>query len=361
MKIFILTSSLTCGGAERVASLQANGLAKLGYEVFLLTDLKKTVTYVVEPEVTLLDIGVRGNPLLLRWRQFRLMYKLIQEYRPDFVISHLAYCAMAALEARMLLGGKRPLIIVADHNSYERPACAPMPRRQYIQKFHINRLYDYVTVLTHADKRYIDFRLKHVAVMPNPVVDFPSVGVVKKQKVVLAVGRIDAWHYKGFDLLIAAWNEIAPKHPDWCLRIVGAGSDASKHYLSQLCKVPNFELIDYTPAIAGYYAESSIFVLSSRYEGFGLVLTEAMMHHCACIACDYKGRQGEIIMDGENGLLCPVEDVESLQQYILRLIENEEFRHNLQLNADKHLERFSVENYALRWQRLLNSLYQSID
>lgn len=356
MKIFILTSSLTYGGAERVASLQADGLVKLGYEVFLLTDLKKPVTYQVDSRVKLLDVGALGNPIVWRWRMFRLMYRLIQEYRPDFVISHLAYGAMAALGARMMLGGKTPLIIVADHNSYERPTCAPMSRRQYIQKFYVNRLFDYVTVLTHADKQYIGSRLKHVAVMPNPLVDLSCETVVEKQKVVLAVGRLDAWHYKGFDLLIAAWNEIAPKHPDWCLRIVGAGSDASKHCLSQLCKVPNVEWVDYTPAIAHHYAESSIFVLSSRYEGFGLVLTEAMAHHCACVACNYRGRQAEIITDGVDGLLCPVEDMAALRQCLLRLIEDNELRNRLQQNADKQLARFSIDNYALRWKRLFKTL-----
>lgn len=356
MKIFILTSSLTYGGAERVASLQANGLVKLGYEVFLLTDLRKPVTYQVDSQVKLLDVGVRGNPIALRWRQFRLMYRLIQEYRPDFVISHLAYGAMAALAARLTLGWKHPLVIVADHNSYERPACAPMPKRQYIQKFYVNRLYDYVTVLTDADKQYIGSRLKHIALMPNPLVHLSSEENVKKRKVVLAVGRIDAWHCKGFDLLIAAWNEIAPQHPDWYLRIVGAGSNASKRYLSQLCKVPNIEWVDYTPAIAYHYAESSIFVLSSRYEGFGLVLTEAMAHHCACVACNYKGRQAEIITEGVDGLLCPVEDMAALRQCLTRLIEDEELRNRLQQNADKRLDRFSVDNYALRWKRLFDSL-----
>ena len=339
-----------------MASLQADGLVKLGYEVFLLTDLKKPVTYHVDPRVKLLDVGVRGNPIVWRWRMFQLMYRLMQEYRPDFVISHLAYGAMATWGARMMLGGKHPFIIVADHNSYERPACAPMSRRQYLQKFYINRLYDYVTVLTHADKQYIGSRLRHVAVMPNPLVGFSSEATVKKQKVVLAVGRIDAWHYKGFDLLIAAWNEIAPKHSDWCLRIVGAGSDASKRYLNQLCKVPNFEWVGYTPDIAHYYAESSIFVLSSRYEGFGLVLTEAMAHHCACVACNYKGRQAEIITDGVDGLLCPVEDVTALQQCLSRLIEDNELRYRLQQNADKWLDRFSVDNYALRWEKLFKAL-----
>lgn len=356
MKIFILISSLTYGGAERVASLQANGLVKLGYEVFLLTDLKKPVTYQVDSQVKLLDVGVRGNPVALRWRQFRLIHKFIQEYHPDFVVSHLAYGAMAALTARLVLGWKRPLIIVADHNSYERPACAPMSRRLYIQKFYVNRLYDYVTVLTNSDKQYIGSRLKHIAVMPNPLANLSGEVNVKKRKVVLAVGRIDAWHCKGFDLLIAVWNEIAPRHLDWCLRIVGAGNDASKRHLSRLCKVPNIEWVDYTPNIAHHYAESSIFVLSSRYEGFGLVLIEAMAHHCACAACDYKGRQAEIITDGIDGLLCPVEDIAALRQCLLRLIEDNELRNRLQQNADKRLERFSVDNYALRWKRLFQAL-----
>ncbi|WP_337804797.1 glycosyltransferase [Segatella sp.] len=82
------------------------------------------------------------------------------------------------------------------------------------------------------------------------------------------------------------------EHPDWYLRIVGHGDEEAVSYLKSLAAgIPNIEFKPYTPNIREEYQKASVFVLSSRYEGFGLVLTEAMSQGCDCIACDYKGRQ----------------------------------------------------------------------
>ena len=114
----------------------------------------------------------------------------------------------------------------------------------------------------------------------------------KDNNFTLAVGRLNDWHYKGFDLLLKAWHCIGKEHPDWYLRIVGHGDEEAVSYLKSLAAcIPNIEFKSHTPNIREEYQKASVFVLSSRYEGFGLVLTEAMSQGCDCIACDYKGRQ----------------------------------------------------------------------
>ena len=112
----------------------------------------------------------------------------------------------------------------------------------------------------------------------------------------------------------------------------------------------------YTDDIAPAYQKASIFALCSRYEGFGLVLTEAMSQGCASIAADYKGRQSEIITDGVNGLLCPVEDFYAIANKLEMLINNGSLRRKLQINGIERSKDFLVEGYAQRMEVLLEHL-----
>ena len=197
--------------------------------------------------------------------------------------------------------------------------------------------------------------------MPNPLCISPQKEVpLHKEKILLAVGRIDAWYYKGFDILVSAWKNIANRHPDWKLVIVGGGSKESMAYMESIIGEPNvsrqIELSEFTPNIVSLYQKSEIFVLSSRYEGFGLVLIEAMSQGCACIACNYKGRQAEIINDGVDGLLCDVNAPDMLSDKMDLLITDVELKKRLQGNAITSVERFSPQEYAVKWERLLNGV-----
>ena len=108
-------------------------------------------------------------------------------------------------------------VINTEHNSFERPIYAPMPRKIWRAKFIENKRYSAVTVLTEADSRCIGNRLNNVFVLPNPLTYSPLTDIPPKEKIILAAGRFDVWHYKGFDLLIKAWGMIAPKNKEWTL------------------------------------------------------------------------------------------------------------------------------------------------
>lgn len=358
MNIFIVSSNLGGGGAERVAALLATGFSQKGHHVYLITNLLEKIDYTVGDRVSFLQLFPDTSNKYKRWHgAVSLLRRYIRTYTPDVIIGIMEACTLIGKLAAI---GKNIPIIMTEHNSFERPAYIPLTFTQKIFKFYINRLYDCVTVLTEADKIFIGNRLKKVCVMPNPLPLKPNSAICKKKNKMLAVGRLDAWFYKGFDLLIKAWGVIASEYSEWSLEIAGIGSEQSIEFLNKLIEengVKNsVKLIGFHNEIENMYRESSIFVLSSRYEGFGLVLIEAMSQGCACIACDYGGRQREIIENEENGILCPTDEVNKLAESIQKLISNSQYRELLQKNAPKRAMQYELMAIMERWEDLLNKV-----
>lgn len=360
MTIFILVYNLTNGGAERVASLWAKGLGEAGHNVYLVIgDDKSPITYTVPESVKIRSIASYKplSPLRCLDRLHKLR-KLIVKENPDVILGILG----RALWAKIVTFDRRIPIINTEHNSFERPVSAPMSPLVKFDKFQKNKIYDKVTVLTQADKDFIGERLKNVVVLPNPLAFEPTdVSMLKsKEKIILAAGRLNAWHTKGFDNLIKAWGLIHTKYPDWKLKIIGSGKEKDYKYLNNLAKqnvVENaMELAGFIDDPIPYYQEASLFVLSSRYEGFGMVLIEAMSQGCACVACDYKGRQSEIITDENEGLVCPPDNYKELAKAIDRVISDEDLRRKMQLGAIERSKYYSVENTTRRWEKIFKEL-----
>lgn len=362
MKILICTWRLTHGGAERVAALWAKGFIDQGYSVdFLVGSRSSKVSYDIPKNVGLYyetpfpdKIAVHFIPEI--YKSYRIK-RILEKIKPDVVISVLPSYGQKIIR---LLNKKIP-VIVTEHNSYERPSYAPMPQIQEEQKFNTNGLFDAVTVLTQADKDYLinkmgEYFARNTYVMPNPLAFSPTKGLENKAKVILAAGRMDAWHCKGFDLLINAWGRIAEKHRDWILKIAGGGNPAP------ILSMAKKNHIDDRISFLGFvdmlecYKDASIFVLSSRYEGFGMVLTEAMSQGCACVACDYKGRQREIIQNENQGIVCPVDDVGALAVAIEKMIDDESYRTKCQKNAIERSKYFALSNIMEKWNDIFRAL-----
>ena len=363
MRVLILVGCLTGGGAERAAAFWANGFAERGYEVGVALGCRKgtPATYPLNSSVRLYNIWSFWGSALSREMNvecFRVpkIKKVLKDFQPDVVIGVMRPWAECA---RRATNGMNIKIINTEHNTFDPPVNKPMKRADRISKFIWNKHFDKVTVLTNADKIIVDGKLENVEVLPEPLAFKPSFDDGIKEKMILAAGRLDAWHYKGFDILIKAWGNIAPKHPDWKLVIAGTGNSESKQYLQQLADdyhlYRQIEFPGYVDLIP-YYQRSSIFILSSRYEAFGMVLVEAMSQGCACIACDYKGRQSEILTSYQNGIICPVENIISLSDSISKLIENDELRLKLQKGAVDRSRDFSMEKTMNRWEDIFRRI-----
>lgn len=369
MRILILVHALTGGGAERVAASWANGLSRRGHEVTIMTDLKRPRTYRTLPEVELVQLAQPSLPsnrvLAKLWRMlvgpfmaFRQFRQFFRERKPDAVINVLYLRHYMLLAARAATSVRIP-VIMTDHNAYERPEGCGFGWHQWRNKFIDNRFFDRVTVLTRPDKKILSrWGINNVEVLHNPLFLKPVQTLPSKEKIVLSVGRINQWHVKGFDLLMQAWKEVAPRHPDWRLRLVGQGDEATMGKLREFAGASSssIDFVPYTPEVEAEYRQAAIYVLSSRYEGWGLVMIEAMSQGCATVACDYKGRQAEAVTDGENGLLCPVDDVAAIAQRINRLIEDDVLRAKIQRTAFRSVARFDEDRVAERIESIIKSV-----
>lgn len=414
MKIYIVCPRLCHGGAERVAVSLANGFVSKGHEVVFFADLFEEQTFILDDSVILLNLVKQHKNKVLKWiSAIENVRKLIKKDRPDVIIGIMSLCSIVAQIAAMGLGIP---VVATEHDSFERPRTAPMPLLIKVYKFYVSKIFRRVTVLTEADKMVLGKNRQNVVVMPNPLAVEPSEHVPSKKKIVLAAGRVDNWHYKGFDLLIKAWGKVVSSlksqvsSEGWKLLIAGVWRNPeTRTYLDGIAEEvgvkEQIEYLGFVDDMQSLYAQSSIFVLSSRYEAFGLVLIEAMSQGCACVACDFRGRQREIICpDGandssfsvdtlkaarpsaksdenqvskelepetnlkpettplcgvevcENGICCKPDNVEALAAGMRRMMEDEENRKYVQQNAIERSKYYSIENTIDRWESLLNQI-----
>ena len=161
--------------------------------------------------------------------------------------------------------------------------------------------------------------------------------------------------------MIKAWGKVAHRHPDWILQIAGSASKDINYrkildFISEANVQHSVNLLGFCEDVQSLYKDASIFVLSSRYEGFGMVLTEAMSQGCACIACDYKGRQQEIIRDPSEGIVCSPDDVNELAEAIDRMICDDDYRKAVQIRSVERSNDFSLEKIMDKWNTIMNEI-----
>lgn len=384
MKILIYVFTLNNGGAERVASLWAKGFAQK-HEVSLMlgsfrsrTDYKLPDNVKVMRQSPVYDVLQKILPATIKRKFFASKYcdlaynaipeilknwftsKIIRRESPDVIIVVLPGLFKRIRGALDICKYSVP-VVVTDHDAYERPEYAPFTHNQYLQKFVESRRYDALTVLTNADRNVLAEKMdsafmKKVYVLPNPLTYEPQRNVPKKEKIVLAAGRLEIWHCKGFDLLLKAWAQVESEFKDWKLKIAGGGD---KSVLLKMCD--NLKISDRVEFLGfvnlkQMYEKAEVFVLSSRYEGFGMVLTEAMSQGCACIACDYKGRQREIITDVSQGIICPTDDEIAIANALRKLLSDDEYRCNLQKNAIERSKFYELPNIMKRWNEIFKKI-----
>ena len=211
---------------------------------------------------------------------------------------------------------------------------------------------DALTVLTADDARDYGALLPRVALIPDPVQELDGGVSGQEAKVVVAAGRLNS--QKGFDLLIAAWEPVARAHPDWTLRIYGSGPERAE--LERRAAGMPIELAGRTKQLGAAMAQGSVFALSSRFEGFGLVLVEAMGKGLPVVSFDCPRGPADIISPGEDGLLVAPGDVDGFTAALLELIEDPARRRAMAAAARAKARRYDGPEIAPRWDALLADL-----
>jgi glycosyltransferase involved in cell wall biosynthesis len=234
-------------------------------------------------------------------------------------------------------------------------------RRAVSRRYH---KLDALVVLTEQDvanyQGALDGRGRIVRI-PNTVREMGGASADLSATTVLAAGRLRI--QKGYDLLIPAWAQVAADHPDWRLRICGEGRE--RGHLRRLIKEHR---VGDTVALEGPLAnlgeemeKASIFPLSSRFEGFPLILLEAMSKGMAVISFDCPTGPADIIEDHRNGILVPREDVDAFAAGLRELIDDEALRRRCAAAAPATAQRYTMEAIGPQWTALLERLARERD
>lgn len=362
--IFFILDDFSGGGAARVISLISSELKNRGYNVSIVMDTSKDCIYDINKDINIISLfgkrSINGK--------YRRIEKLITIIKATFKIKriirdnknnksiYIGVLPSMALSLWLASIGSNIKKIASDHTSFERKLSR---FARFIRSFVYSK-FDKVTILTKVDSDYLGDKLPNKIVIPNPL----SVEYCKqncdREKVVLAVGRLDLWYEKGFDILLDAWKKIYYKYPEWRLQIAGTGKVTSYDHLKCIIRELDIEnsvdLIGQQKNIIQIMRNSSIFTMTSRVEGFGLALVEAMSQGCACISFDCHGRQHEIVENSNQGILLATKDADTLANSLERLITDKSLRQKLSIGAVNRSKNFDVSKITNIWEKMLSNI-----
>ena len=229
-----------------------------------------------------------------------------------------------------------------------------------------------VTALTHETKTWLQENTfaRQVAVIPNGLewplpVQAPIVAprnlVPDGMHLLLAVGRLDP--QKGFDWLVDIFCRLSVQYPDWILVILGEGPQRNTLELQISKQSLNAKILlpGSVGNVADWYLRADLFVFSSRFEGFGNTLVEALAHGVPAVSFDCETGPRDIIRNGVDGLLVSANDVPALEGTLDQLMRDELLRRKFAERARDARDRFSMERIAGMWETLFaETRYQTV-
>lgn len=370
MKLALVISSLGGGGAERVMSVLAGAWAREGNEVTLITLASaQEDKYPLDSSVRRVALNVAGRssgPVKAIGNNFmriRALRSAIKACRPDAAISFMANTNVLSMLAAT---GLQVPVIVSERVFVE--ALPPRGIRSVLYRL-LYRRAAAVVAQTRRAARDIERRAGcATVVIPNPVwhQQAPAASNAFEPEslmpsgsgshTLLAVGRLAP--QKGFDLLINAFAQIANRHPDWNLTILGDGmlrneltQAITARGLAHRISMPGF-----SDRVREAMRQAELFVLSSRFEGFPNALLEAMSEGVACVSFDCETGPRELIRHGENGLLVAAENASALAAALDTLMQDDGLRASLGARAREVRTLYSLPVVLGQWNALLESV-----
>lgn len=367
MKIIYVIPEFSCmGGKGRVIANKVKYMVeKWNAEIILVTSDQSTdepLAYDLPDEVRVIHLNInykkrfKRNIILNKLSQLKCvtnhrkqLQNLFATEKPDIVVS--TFTREMTWLYKIKDGSKKVL-----EYHFNKDTLKEAPRKhwllwlKYWQKIYAIKHYDAFVVLSQEDKK--DWGdIKNMHVIPNSLTFYPKNQSDLSQKRILAVGRLVP--QKGFDRLIDIWAKIENILPEWKLTIIGSGEDLKK--LEEriiLNHLKRIEILPETKDIQQEYLSSSIYVMTSHYEGFPMVLHEAMSCGLPVISYACKCGPRDIINNGEDGFLIEDGNQKEFIDYLLQLMQNDTLRLRMGKNARLNIVRFSEEKVMEQWKLL---------
>ena len=379
-KIVYCTPALySAGGVERVISCKASYFADvLGYDVtIIVTEGKGDESFFpISKKVKIINFelnfeelwsaGFLGKIVLYlskQWKYKKLLRKELLSIRPDFTISTLRREVnfLTRIDDGSIKIGELHLNrnnfreLDSPHYNFIKKLFARLWMKNLVCK--LQKL-DRLVVLTEKSKDSWP-ELSNVEVIPDPLPFHVDTKSSLASKRIITIGRYA--YQKGYDMLLHAWAEIEKNKPDWQLAIYGMG-DRTPYQNQEIelgLDTARCQLNGPVDNVSKEYLNSSIFVLPSRFEGFGLVIIEAMSCGVPVVAFNCPMGPDEIITDGEDGYLVPVGDVHALADKLQILMQDEDMQRRFSESACRHSAKYHLEEISRQWIHLFNQLKET--
>lgn len=356
---------------EKVVVAKANYLAEKGYEVLIVTTEQKgrQPFFGIDRRIECHDLDINYENenntsfvrklLSFKYKQKihkRRLEEFLRRVRPDIVVSTFGNEVNFLYDIK---DGSKKILEIHFSRFFrfqlDRKGIWKMVDRYRsdVDRKKVEK-YDRFVVLTHEDKEYWE-GVKNIKVIPN-FITLHEKNADTDSKRAIAVGRFS--YQKGYERMIMAWKKVNGVHPEWTLDIFGNGEEKEKMrtLVDSLGLKGKVMLNDATSDIGKEYEASSVFILSSRYEGLPMVLLEAMSYGLAIVTYDCKCGPKDIIDDNRNGVLVEEGNVEKLADAIIGLMDDDGKRKMLARNAKEESRKYSEDCIMKEWMNLFDNI-----
>lgn len=381
--VFICNNFKSLNGVERVWSQRLSLLAEHpDFDVSLITynQYGAPFSFPISDKVHHQDLATRYVSrcsfhgifqYVDRYKSERLfrreLNKALMELRPDVIVcadmhvADLKAVLSSTVHAVRLVechcGLSAYFADICKHHHFLKRFQQRILKRQLISAI---KKFDKIVVMTEAEKKDWNMDDKIICI-PNMLVAYPELKYENphSHKRLISIGRYA--YQKGYDMLLESWRMVQEKHPDWSLHIYGShdGGVGDYEQLQEQIKqnqINNAFLHQSTNDVYSCYAESDFYVMSSRFESFGLVLIEAMSCSLPVVSFDCKYGPQSIIQNGETGFLVSQSNTKELANAICSMIENDEMRQRMAMNARSESQKYQPQYMMPIWHEFYRSL-----
>ena len=368
MKILYIQANFGLGGINRITSVKEDYLVEHGYEVHNLNTVEEDIVspkgmysekihlhFIYKKTLDRLhSIKVVGR--LLRYIYLRYEFlRVLWQVRPDIIV-----CTQPTIEPLSIIfltfWKKRVLEFQGWYSATKKEQLTRLDKWYALTKY---RIYHNVSLTSREAKHFEELTACHSLYINNANYMKFDRQADGNSKQVLIISRLSP--QKGIAEFLPAWKKVEVEHPDWRLAIYGKGPE--ENHIREVIRendLSHVELHAYTTDVISVYCESSIMLLPSRFEGWGLTLIESMSLGVPCIAYDCPYGPSDIIRNGEDGFLTEYMNPDAMADKINYLIEHSEIRKQMGARARINVQRFNVDRIMGQWMTLFENLKKGI-